>query len=167
MVLRTFEPADLPMALELSSDPYAPSIGTMPAHATEAEAADWIVRQRHRWAEGAGFSFAIADAATGRAVGSAGLWLRQLAEGRATAGYFVAASARGRGLAAAALTALTAFGWTIPTLHRIELHIEPWNAASVRTAEHAGYLREGLLRSHTDIAGRRRDMLLFAAVRAG
>jgi RimJ/RimL family protein N-acetyltransferase len=35
----------------------------------------------------------------------------------------------------------------------------------MRTAEHAGYLREGLLRSHTEIAGRRRDVLLFAAVR--
>ena len=154
------------MALELSTDPYAPSIGTMPAHADEADALDWIERQRKRWAEGAGFSFAIADAATGRAVGSAGLWLRQLPEGRATAGYFVAPSARGRGLAAAALTALTAFGWTIPALHRIELHIEPWNTASLRTAENAGYRREGLLRSYVEIAGHRRDMVLFAAVRS-
>jgi [ribosomal protein S5]-alanine N-acetyltransferase len=165
VLLRAFEATDLPMALELSTDPYAPLIGTMPAHATAEEAAAWIDRQRGRWAEGAGFSFAVAETATGRAVGSVGLWLRQLPEGRATAGYFVAPSARGRGLAAAALRAVTAFGWTIPRLHRIELHIEPWNTASVRTAENAGYLREGLLRSHTEIAGRRRDMLLFAAVR--
>jgi RimJ/RimL family protein N-acetyltransferase len=164
-VLRPFEDADLPMALELSTDPYAPLIGTLPAHATEAEAADWIVRQRHRWSEGAGFSFAIADAATGRAVGSVGLWLRQLPEGRASAGYFVAPSARGRGVAAAALVAVTDFGWTIPALHRIELYIEPWNTASVRTAERAGYQREGLLRRHTEVAGRHRDMLLYAAVR--
>jgi ribosomal-protein-alanine N-acetyltransferase len=167
VVLRAFEPTDLPMALELSTDPYAPLIGTMPAHATDHEAADWVERQRHRWAEGAGFSFAIAEATTGRAVGSVGLWLRQLPEGRASAGYFVAPSARGRGIAAAALTAVTAFGWTIPELHRIELHIEPWNTGSIRTAERSGYLREGLLRSHTEIAGRRRDMLLFAAVREG
>jgi RimJ/RimL family protein N-acetyltransferase len=73
------------MALELSTDAYVPSIGTLPAHATAGEAADWIARQRQRWAEGAGFSFAIADAATGRAVGATGLWLRQLAEGRALA----------------------------------------------------------------------------------
>ena len=166
VVLRAFEDVDLPMALELSTDPYAPSIGTMPAHATEAQAADWIARQRNRWAEGAGFSFAVVDAASDRAVGAAGLWLRQLPEGRATAGYFVVPSARGRGLAAAALSAVTAFGWTIPDLHRIELHIEPWNTASVRTAENAGYQREGLMRSHTEIAGRRRDMLLYAAVRS-
>jgi ribosomal-protein-alanine N-acetyltransferase len=93
------------------------------------------------------------------------LWLRQLPEGRATAGYAVAPSARGRGIAAAALRAATAFGWAIPELHRIELHVEPWNTASVRTAENAGYRREGLLRSHTEIAGRRRDVLLLAAAR--
>jgi ribosomal-protein-alanine N-acetyltransferase len=164
-VLRGFEATDLRMALDLSTDPYAPLVGTMPSHATEAEAADWIERQQSRWAEGAGFSFAIAEAATGRAVGAAGLWLRQLPEGRATAGYFVAPADRGHGLAAAALTAITAFGWTIPQLYRIELYIEPGNSASVRTAENAGYLREGLLRSHTEIGGRRHDMLLFAAVR--
>jgi ribosomal-protein-alanine N-acetyltransferase len=165
VVLRAFSPVDLPMALDLSTDPYVPLIGTLPAHATEAGAAAWVERQQGRWAEGAGFSFAIAEAATGRAVGSAGLWLRQLPEGRATAGYSIAPSDRGRGLAAAALTALTAFAWTIPALHRVELHIEPWNTASVRTAESAGYLREGLMRSHTEIGGRRRDMLLLAAVR--
>ena len=167
VVLRPFAAADLPVALELSTDPYVPSIGTLPAHATEVAAAGWIDRQRNRWSEGAGFSFAVAEAATGRAVGSIGLWLRQLAEGRATAGYAVAPRERGRGIAAAALMAVTSFGWTIPQLHRIELHVEPWNTASVRTAENAGYLREGLLRSHTEIAGRRRDMLLFAAVRSG
>src|SRR3954462_5302481 len=163
VVLRAFGQADLPLALELSTDPYVPLIGTLPAHATEVEAARWIARQQGRWAEGAGFSFAVVETATGRAVGSVGLWLRQLADGRATAGYAIAPSARGHGLAAAALTAVTAFGWTIPELHRIELHIEPWNTASLRTAAGAGYQREGLLRSHTEIGGRRRDMLLFAA----
>ncbi|WP_138758945.1 GNAT family N-acetyltransferase [Modestobacter altitudinis] len=167
VLLRAFEAADLPMALDLSTDPYAPLIGTMPAHATVDDAAEWIVRQQRRWAEGAGFSFAVAEAATGRAVGTVGLWLRQLPEGRATAGYFVAPGDRGRGLAAAALTAVTTFGWTIPALHRIELLIEPWNTASVRTARNAGYVREGLLRSHTEIGGRRRDMVLFASIRGG
>ena len=87
------------------------------------------------------------------------------AQGRATAGYSIIPSARGRGLAAAALTALTSFAWTIPALHRIELYIEPWNAGSVKTAERAGFEREGLLRSHQEIGGRRRDMLLYATIR--
>lgn len=47
----------------------------------------------------------------------------------------------------------------------VELYIEPWNTASVRTAEKAGFVREGILRSHQEIDGMRRDMLLCSAVR--
>ncbi|MEE6282382.1 GNAT family N-acetyltransferase [Georgenia sp. MJ170] len=64
------------------------------------------------------------------------------------------------------MTALTRFGWTVPGLFRISLYIEPWNTASTRTAERAGYVREGLLRSHQTIDGQRRDVLLYAAVRS-
>ena len=74
-------------------------------------------------------------------------------------------SARGRGLASAALTALTSYAWSFPDLHRIELYIEPWNVGSTKTAERAGYEREGLLRSHQEIGGHRRDMLINAAIR--
>jgi [ribosomal protein S5]-alanine N-acetyltransferase len=165
VVLRRFSAGDVPMVRELSTDPYVPLIGTLPASASREEALAYIDRQLGRLAEGAGLSFAVAEADTGRAVGGIGLWLRGLAYGRATAGYAIAPGARGRGLAAAALTAVTAYAWSIPALHRIELYIEPWNAGSARTAERAGYEREGLLRSHQEIGGRRRDMLLYAAIR--
>jgi [ribosomal protein S5]-alanine N-acetyltransferase len=165
VVLREFEVRDVPMAIEASTDPYIPLIGTLPANASEQEAQDWVDRQRGRLAEGLGFSFAVAEADTDRAVGAVGLWLAGLRQGRATVGYSIIPSARGRGLAAAALIAVTEFAWTIPVLHRIELHIEPWNEGSVRTAERAGYEREGLMRSHQEIGGRRRDMFLYATVR--
>ncbi|SDS59423.1 Protein N-acetyltransferase, RimJ/RimL family [Friedmanniella luteola] len=166
MLLRAFRvDADEPMVRDLATDPYVPLIGSLPAEATRAEARDWLVRNRGRWSEGRGFSFAVADAATGEAVGSAGLWLAEIAHGRASAGYAIAPRYRGHGLAADALTALTAFAWTLPALHRVELYIEPDNRASVRTAERAGYVCEGRLRSHQEIGGRRRDMLLHAVVR--
>lgn len=100
-------------------------------------------------------------------MGHCGLWLTELASGRGTAGYSIVQSARGRGLAAQALTALTEFGWTVPGLMRISLYIEPWNQASIRTAEKSGYTHRGLLRSHQEIAGERRDMLLYTALREG
>jgi ribosomal-protein-alanine N-acetyltransferase len=165
VVLREFSAADLPMVKEMSADPYVPLIGTLPPNASTQEALAYIDRQRGRLAEGIGFSFVIAEAGTGRGVGGIGLWLAGLDQGRATAGYSVMPSARGLGLAAAALTALTAFAWSIQDLHRIELYIEPWNTGSVRTAERAGFEREGLLRSHQEIGGRRRDMLLYATIR--
>lgn len=165
VILRGFEDNDRDMVRELSTDPYVPLISTLPPNASDQEALAYIDRQRGRLAEGTGFSFVIAEAGTGRAVGGIGLWLAQLRHGRADAGYSVIPSARGRGIATAALTALTAFAWTIPDLHRVELYIEPWNTGSIRTAEHAGFTREGLLRSHQAIGGRRRDMYLYSAVR--
>jgi ribosomal-protein-alanine N-acetyltransferase len=165
VLLREFTKDDLPMVLDLATDEYVQHIGSLPARAHVHEALDWLERNRGRWAEGAGFSFAVAELARDRAVGGAGLWLRELAAGRASAGYSIAPTQRGHGYAADALIALTGFAWTIPELHRVELQIEPWNTASVRTAERAGYQREGLLRSYMEIGGRRRDMLLYAAVR--
>ncbi len=94
-----------------------------------------------------------------------GLGLRELSEGRATAGFSVAPRHRGRGVASSATTALLSFAWTIPALHRVELYIEPWNTSSLRVADASGFQREGLLRSHQETGGRRRDMLLFAATR--
>jgi [ribosomal protein S5]-alanine N-acetyltransferase len=165
VVLREFGDEDVTVGLELSTDPYVPLVSTLPPWATEEQAREWVSRNRERRAGGKGFSFAIADAADGRRLGQIGLWFDELPHGRATAGYSIAPSARGRGLAADALVALTAFAWTVPGLHRMQLHIEPWNTASVRTAERAGYEREGLLRSYLEIGGRRRDMLVFAAIR--
>ena len=167
VLLREFSSDDLPMALDLATDPYVAMVGSLPAHASEAQAIDWIERNRRRWADRVGFSFAVAEAVTGRAVGQLGLWLADLEQGRAQIGYFVMPSARGRGFAAAALAAATAFAWTIPQLQRIELHIEPWNVASVRTAERAGYAHEKLLRAHREIGGQRRDVLLYARGRPG
>ncbi|SDI07561.1 Protein N-acetyltransferase, RimJ/RimL family [Actinokineospora alba] len=166
VVLRAFAERDVQLAFEFGDDPYVPLIGSLPAKPSDQEAMDWIHRQQSRLAEGVGLSFAIADARTDEAVGAIGLWLQNLAAGRATAGYSVAATHRGRGFASSALTALTAFAWTIPALHRVELHIEPWNLGSIRVAENAGYRREGLLRSHQEIGGVRRDMLLHATIRA-
>jgi ribosomal-protein-alanine N-acetyltransferase len=154
------------MVRDLATDPYVPLTGTLAASATQEQALDWIRRQQERVVAEVGYSFCIADLEDDRALGQAGLRLTALPQGRATAGYAVAPHERGRGVAAAALRALTTFAWSVPGLHRVELYIEPWNAASTHTAEAAGYQREGLLRSHHEIGGRRVDMLLLAAVRS-
>lgn len=165
VLLREVRSSDVPMAIELATDPYVPTIGSLSAGAGPEDALAWVHRQRGRYAEGSGYSFTVTDADSGAAVGTCGLWTRELGEGRASAGYSIVPSARGQGYAADALRALTAFGWSLADVHRIALLIEPWNTASIRTAERAGYQREGLLRSHSQIGGARRDMLIYAVVR--
>jgi [ribosomal protein S5]-alanine N-acetyltransferase len=163
--LRGFEDRDVGMLMDLSTDPYLPKIGSLPGNASREDGLAYIERQLNRLAAGVGYSFCVADKDTDEALGTAGLWLASIAAGRATAGYSVAPRNRGRRIAGQALTALTRFAWSLPELYRIELYIEPWNVSSVRTAEHAGYEREGLLHSHQEIGGKRVDMLLYAAIR--
>ncbi|MET0693233.1 MAG: GNAT family N-acetyltransferase, partial [Propionibacteriaceae bacterium] len=134
IVLRPFRVDDLHLVEALAADPYVPLIGSIPSPYSEAEGLAYLARQHQRLADGTGYSFAIADRADDRALGGAGLWL-QAPDDRATLGYAVAPANRGRGIAAEALQALTAFGWSLPSLSRLELYIEPWNGASIRTAE--------------------------------
>lgn len=165
VVLRPLTAADTPMVIALGQEPYIPLIGSLPARPTSEQAEAWIRRQHDRHTTGAGLTVAVADADSGEALGMVGLGLRDLADGRATGGYSIAPPFRGRGVARSALIALTAYAWTVPALHRIELYVEPVNTASIRVAEAAGYVLEGLLRNHQEIGGVRRDMLVYAAVR--
>jgi [ribosomal protein S5]-alanine N-acetyltransferase len=88
VVLRAFERGDVALVRELSTDPYVPQVTTLPPSATGTQALAWIERQRGRWADGVGYSFAVAEAGTGTAVGQCGLWpTAEPPRGRASAGY--------------------------------------------------------------------------------
>jgi len=165
VILRPFRSSDLPLVAELSRDPYVPLIGSIPEEYSDEAGRAYVARQHQRLTDGSGYSFAIAERAGDRAVGGAGLWLHDRAAGRATMGYVVALSARRRGVASAALSALTAFAWTLTDLRRLELYIEPWNTGSIRVAERCGFTSEGLLTRHLEIGGTRRDMLCYAQLR--
>jgi RimJ/RimL family protein N-acetyltransferase len=160
--LRPFRFSDIDVVREASADPYIPSITTVPPSFTKEEGRRFIERQWLRAEQATGYSFAVADAGTDRAAGQIGLWLRDVAEGRASVGYWVAESARGRQVAARAALALTRWAHHELQVPRLELHVEPWNAASIRTAENAGFQREGLLRGWQEVGGTRKDMYVYA-----
>ncbi|MEU7825386.1 GNAT family protein [Catellatospora sp. NPDC049133] len=165
-LLRAFRPGDLPLLEEAAADPYIPVISSVPVPYTEAEGLAFVRRQHDRARECVGYSLAIADRAEGRAVGQIGLWLTEIGEGRAATGYWIAPSARGRGAAGHALAAVAHWALADLAIPRVHLHVEPWNTASIRTAERAGFRREGLLRSWMELGGERRDMLLYARLAA-
>ena len=163
--LRRFRDDDVSAAMALSLDPYVPRIGTLPLRASAAQALDWVVAQRRRPAQRVGFSFAVGDRDGDECVGFAGLWLRHVDRGLATAGYAVLPAARGAGRATDALRALTAFAWTRPPVQRVELHVEPWNTASCRVAERVGYAAGELLVRGHEIGGDLRDVVPYVLAR--
>ncbi|WP_017625363.1 GNAT family N-acetyltransferase [Nocardiopsis chromatogenes] len=161
ITLRPWRLSDQPLVRQASQDAYIPAITTVPRPYTEAEGAAFVRRQWERTATGGGYPFVIVDPG-GRPVGNVGLWLKDPRRERASLGYWVAASGRGQGAAAAALAAVT--DWAVHGLGipRLELYVEPWNTASMRTAERSGFHRQGLLHRWSLIDGEHRDMVMYA-----
>lgn len=165
VVLRAFEERDVTAVAAASHDPLIPLVTTVPRSPDPAALHAYVARQHGRLATGAGYSFAITDASTDEAVGQIGLWTAEIGAGRATTGYWIAPGHRRRGYARAALTAVTAWAFTIEEVERVQLHVEPSNEASWRTAEACGYQREGLLRSWQRVGDERKDMYVYGVVR--
>lgn len=163
VVLRPFEARDVDAVRDASSDPSITDVTTVPTVADPGLAEEWLARQHERAATGVGYSFAIE--ADEECVGQIGLWLRERDQGRATIGYWIRPARRRRGYALGALRTLTEWAWHLPDVHRLQVHIDPTNVASLRTAEQAGYEREGLLRSCQKIGDERRDMLVHSHLR--
>jgi len=162
VVLRPFEAGDVDAVLEATADPLIPLITTVPKVADPDLAAAFVARQHERAATGDGYSFAIQ--AGNECVGQIGLWLRDIDQGRATIGYWVRPGRRRRGHGVDALTTLTCWAWGLPGVCRLQLYIEPRNVGSWRTAERAGYRREGLLRSWELVGDERRDMFMYGQI---
>lgn len=159
--LRRWTQADRGVVQEASQDPLIPLLTTVPSTSGAPEAAAFIDRQHDRVESGAGYVFAIADH-DDRAVGHIGLFPIAGAGTRASVGYWITPSRRRQGFAVDSLIALTQWAVGLPQLDRIELYVEPWNEGSWRTAERAGYEREGLMRSWERVADEPRDMYMYA-----
>jgi ribosomal-protein-alanine N-acetyltransferase len=160
--LRPFEMTDMDLVREASSDPYIPLITSVPAVFSEGEGVAFIERQWSRARLGQGYPFVIADMATDRGVGVIGLMLCNFDEGRASIGYWVVKPARGRGAAAHALRAVAAWGLGELRIPRLELTVDPWNTASIVTAERCGFRREGLLRAWMRVGTERPDVFMYS-----
>lgn len=164
IALRAFTDADAAVVVEAGRDPLIPLITSVRAGGDLVDALEYIRNQHVRAATGTGWSYAIVDTATDRAVGQIGLWRRDIEHGRASVGYWVGPSHRRRGYAARALTALSNWAATVPEITRLELYVEPSNEPSWRTAESAGYRREGLLQRWQVVANQARDMYMYAKI---
>jgi RimJ/RimL family protein N-acetyltransferase len=166
VLLRPFSLSDLHLVREAATDPYIPSITSVPLHYSDDNGRSFIERQHGRALEGHGFPFVIAEATDpDRGLGSAGLWLREIDSGRASIGYWVVPSERSRQLAGWALRGVVAFAFDELAIPRLHLFIEPWNTASQRTAEAAGFSQEALLRGWERIDGEQHDAYVYVLLR--
>ena len=84
---------------------------------------------------------------------------------RADVGYGMAFAAWGHGYMHEALTALLDYGFAELALNRIEADIDPRNAASAKTLERLGFVREGFLRERWVVDGEVSDSGIYGLLR--
>jgi ribosomal-protein-alanine N-acetyltransferase len=100
------------------------------------------------------------EAASGTLRGAVGV--RLLDPGIAQFGYWVDPEARRRGVATTALRLLSRWALGRLDVARLQLFTDIDNEVSMRVAERAGFVREGMLRNWYDLRGERRDAVMFS-----
>jgi RimJ/RimL family protein N-acetyltransferase len=145
----------------LVADPDVLHFTRVPEPAPAGFARRWVERYEQGREAGTHFGFAAVDG-DGAFLGLA-LAPAFDAEGREVElGYIVAPAARGRGVATAMVRELTRWAFEELGALRAYLLIDATNAASLRVAERAGYVHEGVMRSVHLKQGRRIDQAVWS-----
>lgn len=167
VVLRPWGPSDASFLTEASRDPAIERYNGPPPDSL-ADSISIIERIEQSWrsfeVEGdpTGAAFTIVDAASGEPVGMCGIddWS---STDVAQFGYWLAAGARGRGLATRAVRLMT--GWLFELgAARVFLTIQSENVASAAVARRAGFTYEGTLRAYGVWQCERKDVDVFAVL---
>jgi ribosomal-protein-serine acetyltransferase len=128
------------------------------------ESKSWLRTQVQAFNERKWFEFAMVDP-LGQYLGQCGLNQIDEANRRCNLGYWVRSAATGRGIAASAVLRMRDWAFEYTNLARIEIVIAIGNHRSVRVAEKAGALREGVLRQRLLLHGVQEDAVMFSLVR--
>jgi len=167
--LRPFVEEDIPWVYAVSLDPAVQRFVEIPLP-YRIEHAEHFVREMAiaGWDRRERAEFVVERALDGERLGRVGLGLDRFAGagrvgtdeerlGGAQVGYWMDPSARGHGVATAAVRALCEWAFDRLGLSVIEWRAEVGNAASRRVAEKAGFRFEGVLRRRLVHRGRRVD----------
>jgi ribosomal-protein-serine acetyltransferase len=134
-----------------------------PAYA-RADAVEWIAHcLRSREADNE-YHFGVFDVTSGEVLGGVGLNHRIRAYRTAHMGYWVADTARGRGVAVEAARQAARFGFETLGLQRIAILVQPENRASLRVAVKLGAVCEGVARNGIIVDGEPHEAIVHSLV---
>jgi RimJ/RimL family protein N-acetyltransferase len=169
--VRCWEPRDAPLlkdAVDSSLDhlrPWMPWAHDDPQPLEEK--VELLRGFRGRFDLGQDFVYGIFSADESEAVGGSGFHTRR-GEGTFEIGYWIRASRAGEGLCTEATAALTRVGFEVCEIDRIEIRVDPANAASLAIPRKLGYAEEGTARGvfhGPDGKPRQNDAVVFALLR--
>ncbi|MEY9963847.1 RimJ/RimL family protein N-acetyltransferase [Streptacidiphilus sp. MAP12-16] len=166
LVLRAFEPEDVPALTDMMSDELVRTWTTMPHSYTAADARTWVsLRAPAERAQGRGIVLAVHEFLTQRLVGTVRLrrtdWRLRATEATVVTGPW----ARGEGYAAEALLGVAHWLFEDQEFERLELRTAAGNTAAQQVAQKIGCISEGVLRNawivrDGEAAGRGRSDLI-------
>jgi RimJ/RimL family protein N-acetyltransferase len=171
LVIRCYEPEDAPLLKAAVDSSIEHLLPWMPWARFEPQSVEDKVELcrmfRGQFDLGQNYIYGIFSADETEQLGGSGLHPRAN-EGSLEIGYWVAASAIGRGIATEVTAALTRAGFEIAGLDRIDIQVEPTNDRSLAIPRKLGFIEEGTLRRRLEpqVDGLpRRDSVLFSMLR--
>jgi RimJ/RimL family protein N-acetyltransferase len=171
LVVRCWEPRDAPLLKEAVDSSLDHLRRWMPwAHAEPqplSEKVELLRMFRGHFDLGQDFIYAIFSSDESEVVGGTGLHRRSF-EGVLEIGYWISAARTRQGLGTEATAAVARVGFEVAEASRIEIRVDPDNAASLAIPRKLGFVEEGTLRRVLhgfDGTPLQRDALVFALLR--
>ncbi|MER7990169.1 GNAT family protein [Streptomyces noursei] len=162
LLLRPFEPSDVPAVHNACQDPDIPRWTAVPSPYGLADAERFVgAIAPDGWRDDTGYTFAVVARADGTLVGSMALLrLDQLrtTERQAELGYWTAKAQRGKGYTTEAAGTVARWAFRELGVERLEWLAEAGNEGSWAVARKVGFQREGTLRAKLVHEGTRRDL---------
>src|SRR6266571_8800697 len=135
-------------AVAESRDHLRPWLPFADTHQSAEESRDWIIHQVANWLLREDFIVGIWEAATNRFLGGSGLHPQSWEIRYFEIGYWIRASASGRGYITEAVKLLTDYAFTALAAKRVEIRCDERNVRSAAVAQRLGFVQEARLRNH-------------------
>lgn len=134
------------------------------AHQTVEESRDWIIQGLAHWLLRDNIQLSVWEH-DGRFLGGVGLHPRDWKVGYFEIGYWLRASATGRGYMTAAVQLLVNYALDVLGANRLEIRCDERNQSSAAVARRLGFTLEGKLRNHMRTGdGTLRTTLIFGLI---
>lgn len=131
---------------------------------TEQQNLMWFVAYPKNWDREIEFPFAVVENESGKYLGECVLNHINHMHKVANITYWIKKDFAGRGLSTRAVKLISKFGFQKLGMRRLEIFMEPENTASIKVAEKAGAVKEGILRNRIYGAEASKDALIYSII---
>jgi len=168
VIIRPYRESDAQDVFEAvgeSRDHLRPWLPFADEHQTVEETRDWIIHQVAAWLLREDMTLGMWEATTNRYLGGTGFHPRDWDIGYFEIGYWIRASAEGRGYVTEAVRLLTDFVFHTLKANRLEIRCDELNVRSAAIPRRLGFVEEGRLRNLLSAHdGRLRTMIIFSLI---